>query len=61
LHTPVDHRQEDAAEDEGEHGRELWAEAEAPHGEPEEHGRGRIERLPLRESFEGHDWNVRKI
>ena len=33
LDLPVDHRQEDAAEDEGEHGGELGAEAESPKGE----------------------------
>ena len=50
LNPPVDHRQEDAAEDEGEHGREFRAEAEPPKGESEEQCGGRVERVLVGET-----------
>ena len=54
LDLPVDHGQQDAAEDEGEHSGELRAEAESPEGEPEQEDRDGVEGVLLHEGGQRH-------
>ena len=54
LDLPVDHGEEHAAEDEGEHGGELGAEAEAPEGEGEQDRRGGVEGVLLHDGGARH-------